>query len=189
MAAAVAAAHADSSRATAPATAKDRAAVESCLKLVAERVAAQAKRSEEPHQAPGAVAHLAGAAADAKSDPASCIGIVTNPCQEEPGGYSTPAMMACNERELAVWEERLDRLYRAALKSGGKEADAVRRAESAWVALRDARCALPAIQEEGGTAVGPLGTACQLEETARQAIWLESLDLGGGTPDAAPARP
>ena len=76
---------------------------------------------------------------------------------------------------MAVWEERLNRLYRAAVKGGGKEADAMRRVERAWIALRDARCALPAIQEEGGTAVGPLTTACLLEETARQAIWLQRI--------------
>ncbi len=171
--AAVAAARADDNLAMRQAKAADRAAVEACLKLAAERSAAQANSSAPAHAAPGAAAYLDRAADAAKADPASCIGIVSDPCQEEPGGGSTYGMIDCNRRELAVWEERLNRLYRAAVKGGGKEADAIRRAERAWIALRDAKCALPGVEEEGGSIVGPLETACLMEATGRQAIWLE----------------
>lgn len=144
----VAAARAD------PPTAKDRAAVEACLKRADPQVKAR------------------------KAVPADCIGVVADKCQQQPAGGSTYGMIDCNRRELAVWEERLERFYRAALKAGGKEAAAVRRAERAFIELRDAKCALPSIQEAGGSIVGPLETACELDETARQALWLEGLDPG-----------
>ncbi len=35
------------------------------------------------------------------------------------------------------------------------------------------RCSLPAIDNEGGSIVAPLHTACMLDATARQALWLE----------------
>ena len=40
---------------------------------------------------------------------------------------------------------------------------------------RDAKCALPALENEGGSIVGPLTIACLLAETARQTLWLEEL--------------
>ena len=157
-----------------PPAPEDRAAVEACLKLVAERRAALAKQPAGPEEVPGPAGRLAGAAEDAKSDPESCIGVVTIACQRQPGGGSTMGERNCNERELGVWDERLNRRYSVALREGGKVADAVRRVERAWLAWRDARCALPAVEEEGGSIVGPLTSACLMDATARQAIWLEN---------------
>ena len=149
-----------------PATPQDRAAIAACLKHVRDRLAAHTG-------SPGLQESDAARGADA----AGCIGTVADACQEQPGGGSTHGMIDCNRRELAVWDERLNRFYRATLTTGGKIAAAVQRAERAWLAWRDARCAIPGVAEEGGSIVGPLETDCLYRETARQALWLEQLEL------------
>jgi uncharacterized protein YecT (DUF1311 family) len=50
---------------------------------------------------------------------------------------------------------------------------ALRDTQRAWLQWRGKRCSLPAIDNEGGSIVGPLHTACMLDATARQALWLE----------------
>jgi uncharacterized protein YecT (DUF1311 family) len=155
------------------ATADDRAAVEACLSLVHENAGKQAQRPVED-EAPGPAGRLAGAAKDAATQAESCIGAVTIPCQQEPGGSSTHGMIECNNREWAVWDERLNRSYSAALKGAeAKLATALRETQRAWLQWREKSCRLPAIDNEGGSIVGPLYTGCMLYATARQALWLQ----------------
>ncbi len=161
--------HAEALRAT-PA---DRAAVEACLKLVGENAAKEAQKPVED-EAPGPVGRLAAAAKEAATQSESCIGAVTVPCQQEPGGSSTGGMIQCNGREWAVWDERLNRAYTASLKNAdAKLATATRQTQRAWLQWREAKCKLPAIENEGGSIVGPLYTGCMLDATARQALWLQ----------------
>ena len=155
------------------ATPGDRAAVEACLKLVDEN-AKQAAQEQVEDEAPGPAGRLAGAAKAAATQSDSCIGAVTVPCQQEPGGSSTAGMIDCNTREWAVWDERLNRAYNSALKGAEpKLATALRQTQRAWLQWREQRCKLPAIENEGGSIVGPLYTGCMLDATARQALWLE----------------
>lgn len=155
------------------ATAADRAAVEACLKLVGENAKAEAQKQVED-EAPGPAGRLAGAAKAAATQAESCIGAVTITCQQEPGGFSTAGMIDCNTREWAVWDERLNRFYNSALKGADpKLATALRQTQRAWLQWREQRCKLPAIENEGGSIVGPLYTDCMLVTTARQALWLE----------------
>lgn len=156
----------------------DRAAIAACLKLVADNAKAGAERPTEDGK-PGPKGRLAAAAHDAATDPTSCIGAVSSPCQQQPGGYSTAGMITCIGREWAVWDERLNRAYRFTLQDGSKTAadkklsDAMRATQRAWLKWREERCKLPAIENEGGSIVGPLYGACMSETTARQALWLE----------------
>lgn len=155
------------------ATAPDRAAVEACLKLVGENAKREAQKPVED-EAPGPAGRLAAAAKAAATQSESCIGAVTGPCQQEPGGFSTAGMIDCNTREWAVWDERLNRFYNSALKGADpKLAAALRQTQRAWLQWREQRCKLPAIENEGGSIVGPLYTDCMLGTTARQALWLE----------------
>jgi len=158
------------------ATADDRAAVEACLKLVGENANNKAQKPVED-EAPGPAGRLAAAAKEAATQAESCIGAVTAPCQQETGGSSTAGMIACNTREWAVWDERLNRAYSQALKDADKKlATALRQTQRAWLQWREKRCALPAIENEGGSIVGPLYTGCMLDATARQALWLGQRD-------------
>lgn len=155
------------------ATPADRVAIEACLKLVDENGQKQAQKPDAD-EAPGA-GRLAGAAKEAATESESCVGAVTIPCQQAPGGYSTIGMVACNTREWAVWDERLNRAYRKSQENApSKLAKAMRETQRAWLQWREKRCGLPEIENEGGTIVGPLYTSCMLDTTARQALWLES---------------
>jgi uncharacterized protein YecT (DUF1311 family) len=155
------------------ATPDDHATVEGCLALVRENAQQEAQRPVED-EAPGAAGRLAGAAKDAATQAESCIGAVTIACQQQPGGSSTHGMIACNTREWAVWDERLNRSYTAALKGAEpKLATALRETQRAWLQWREKSCKLPAIDNEGGSIVGPLYTGCMSYATARQALWLQ----------------
>jgi uncharacterized protein YecT (DUF1311 family) len=157
------------------ATATDRAAIEACLTLAAGNGGKEAERKETVTETPGAAGRLAEAARLAPTEPESCIGAVANPCQQEPGGYSTAGMIECQSREWAVWDERLNSAYRKALKdSEPKLAQAVTAVQRSWLQWREQKCKLPAIENEGGSIVGPLYTDCMMHTTARQAIWLEA---------------
>lgn len=157
------------------AEAADRAAIEACLSLAADNGRKEAERKETVNEAPGAAGRLAEAARLAPTEPESCIGAVANPCQQQPGGYSTAGMIECQSREWAVWDEHLNSAYRKALKdSEPKLAEAVKATQRAWLQWREQKCKLPAIENEGGSIVGPLYTGCMMHTTARQAIWLEA---------------
>ena len=54
-----------------------------------------------------------------------------------------------------------------------KLAVALRETQRAWLQWREKSCKLPAIDNEGGSIVGPLDTGCMLYATARQALWLQ----------------
>jgi uncharacterized protein YecT (DUF1311 family) len=141
-----------------PATDPDRAAVVKCL--------ADAKAN--------------------KSVPESCIGVVQKPCLDTPDGQSTLGMRDCSNRETAVWDERLNKAYKALLHQLGdidaerngkklKGADLIREAERAWVSFRDKQCDVTGLPMEGGTGAGVLIDDCYLEQTAQHALWLESI--------------
>lgn len=154
-------------------TPQDRDAVAACLKLAAENGERDAAKADHPDEPATPRGRLEAAARDAHADPTSCIGAVSIPCQQQPGGYSTAGMIACTEREWAVWDERLNQAYRAALKDAGpKLSNALKSTQRAWLVWRKEMCKLPAIDNEGGSIVGPLYLGCMMEATARQAIWL-----------------
>lgn len=162
--------HADELRATAD----NHAAVAACLKLVHANAVKEAQAPLDDEE-PSAAGRLAAAAKQAVNQSESCIGSVTIPCQQRPGGSSTAGMVDCNTREWAVWDERLNRAYGASLKDVPAEmATALREAQRAWLQWREKSCALPALENEGGTIVGPLYTGCMLDATARQALSLET---------------
>jgi uncharacterized protein YecT (DUF1311 family) len=178
----VSAAARDRASAGVEARAEDRAAVASCLDLVAQ---AHKRHYEAVHKAEAAGD---GAPKSDKTDPAewlrhageradidetSCIGVVSTPCQQTYDGRTEAGTAACMRRELAVWDERLNKGYRQWIDACGetKVCAARRKFARAWLAARDARCALPLIEMQG-TMADPLTDFCLLDVTARHAIWL-----------------
>jgi uncharacterized protein YecT (DUF1311 family) len=166
--------------------AEDRVAVASCLDLVAQAHKrhyeavnkAESESSGEPKTEkldPAEWLRHAGERADI--DETSCIGVVSTPCQQTYQGSTEAGSAACLRRELAVWDERLNRNYKQWIDGCGetKVCAARRKFARAWVAARDARCALPLIELQG-TMANPLTDFCLLDVTARHAIW-----LGGDT--------
>jgi len=173
----------DAAAAEAKARAEDRAAVASCLDLVAQASKRQAeavnKAQAEDDGEPKAekidpAEWLRHAGERAAIDEASCIGVVSTPCQETSEGRSNVGSADCIRRELAVWDERLNKSYKRWIDTCGetKVCAARRKFGRAWLAARDARCALPWIEMQGTMAI-PLTSACMLDATARHAIWLD----------------
>lgn len=156
------------------ATPEDRAIVEACLQHVRQAAEKRAQERSDATEAVGPAGRIAAAVREAPFDQASCIGAVSNPCLQQPGGYATHAMSECFNREWAVWDERLNAAYASSLKGAAKPlATTLRGAQRAWLAWRDLRCKLPQIENEGGTIVGPLYADCMQHTTAQQALWLE----------------
>ena len=160
--------------------AQDRAAVAACLKMAADGAKQHASQTLDASSPTGdkvdAAAWMAAKAAKPPTpDRASCIGVVSVPCLNVPDNFSTVAMADCLRREHAVWDERLNAAYK--VWTGKCDSAAIcegrRKLERAWLAYRDALCALPALEAQGGTIAIIEGSDCMLDETARQAIWIE----------------
>jgi uncharacterized protein YecT (DUF1311 family) len=163
--------------------AEDRAAVAACLDLVVQAAKRQTEavskaQAEDDKEAKtekiDPADWLRHAGERAAIDAASCIGVVSTPCQETAEGRSNLGMTDCIRRELAVWDERLNKSYKRWIDACGepKVCAARRKFARAWLAARDARCALPWIEMQGTMAI-PLTSACMLDATARHAIWLD----------------
>jgi uncharacterized protein YecT (DUF1311 family) len=126
------------------------------------------------------------AAKKTKALPETCIGAVQKPCLDTPDGQSTLGMRECSNRETAVWDERLNKAYKAFLDQNGdtdaerngktvKGADLIRDAERAWLTFRDKQCDVTGLPMEGGTGAYVLIDDCMLEQTAAHALWLEGI--------------
>ncbi|REF86314.1 uncharacterized protein YecT (DUF1311 family) [Methylovirgula ligni] len=145
---------------------------------------AQQKPTEQDR---AAIAQCLAKAKTTKAAPESCISAVQGPCLDKPEGQSTVGMRDCANREAAIWDEQLNKGYKAVLKEYGdadadgdsgkklKGADLIRDAERAWLASREKKCRVAGLQMAGGSGAGVLIDDCYLYETAHQAIWLNSL--------------
>jgi uncharacterized protein YecT (DUF1311 family) len=136
----------------------------------------------------GCVARAA-AAAPARSGHAvlDCAGRAAQACIARPGQDNTLGMLACLDAERRYWDDRLNAAYARRL-AGAREQDAavassratvaeveatLRAMQRAWISYRDAACRHEQAQWQGGSGGGPATMACQLHETARQALRLE----------------
>ena len=113
-----------------------------------------------------------------------CIGMVSSVCQEtEDEGYTTYGMGVCSQRELAIWDERLNAAYSTLIANYRSDASLVNRAtalqdaQRLWISYRDAECAQEALVFEGGTAAGIIYAGCLVHFTARRALDLEIQQL------------
>ena len=51
--------------------------------------------------------------------------------------------------------------------------ETLRGMQRAWIAYRDAKCEFVRAQWSGGTGQGPAMLSCLMQETGRQALWLQ----------------
>ncbi len=162
----------------------DRQAVADCLTAVVDRRAAvSAKDVADQPARHGATVQLDLATKQAASHRNKCIGVIAAPCMGEPGSAATSATKECIRRERAAWDERLNAAYKQRLDGYNtnsethniRHRDTFRLMQRAWLTARDAKCEIAALDAEGETAAEPVRLYCQMEETARQALWLESL--------------
>lgn len=120
-------------------------------------------------------------------DRSPCIGRSAEACIATPDGFTTVGMGFCLGRELEYWDGRLNAAYgalreiEAAADAGMRElgatvpsmADALRDAQRAWIAFRDADCAYELSQWGGGSGGGPATGRCLMQMTGERALALE----------------
>ncbi len=104
----------------------------------------------------------------------SCVGKSSGTCMKaSPDGMSTAGMLDCIGAEHSVWDDRLNQAYRAALSAGEPTAaDALRSAQRAWIAWRDAECAYHGADLGGGSASGLAYNGCIMRLTGERALEL-----------------
>lgn len=151
---------------------EDRAEIDACLALAAEKARKAPPTKDELEEAPGAEARLGAAAEKAGHDRSSCIGALAKACIQKEGNGSNAVLNQCYDREAAVWDFKLNAAYRAALaKMDRAAANNLRRTQRAWIIWRDASCRQPEVTFKG-TMAGPMQAWCMMDLAARQALWM-----------------
>ncbi|QDC10154.1 DUF1311 domain-containing protein [Oceanicola sp. D3] len=122
------------------------------------------------------------------SEREQCIGWAANACMENTeGGGSTVGMNGCLDAEWQYWDARLNQHYKEAMarakafdvdmataENGLLSAEeTLRGMQRAWITFRDAKCEFVRSQWSGGTGQGPAMLSCLMQETGRQALWLQ----------------
>jgi uncharacterized protein YecT (DUF1311 family) len=106
-----------------------------------------------------------------------CIGLIADPCVDAPNA-NTFTIVACNMRELTIWDGRLNEWYGQAqsrLKDDAAAAAALKDAQCAWIQFRDAKCGYWEKGYEGGTFASVATGNCTRIETGRRALELRSI--------------
>lgn len=106
---------------------------------------------------------------------ANCVGGYAQACMNSrEDGETSVGMMQCAMEEASAWDDRLNATY-AALQAELDPAvfEALRDAQRAWIASRDADCALEISPYEGGSIQRVIAAGCQLDLTAARALQLE----------------
>ena len=114
-------------------------------------------------------APVAGQAAEPKYSPAY------ERCLAAPDGQSTAGMIQCVAGELKLQDARLNRAYQEAMKRLDlpRQRAALKKAQRAWIAYRDADCA-SLYDPDWGSLARIEANACVLDRTARRADALEA---------------
>jgi uncharacterized protein YecT (DUF1311 family) len=111
---------------------------------------------------------------------AACAGQEANVCQGLSGGSTTIGIVTCLSAETAVWDAMLNEEYGKARvvfgQIGGDELQvSLRDAQRAWIAFRDAECAMLYQKNIGGTIRSLVSASCKMNMTASRAIALRDL--------------
>ncbi|MEO1139559.1 MAG: lysozyme inhibitor LprI family protein [Pseudomonadota bacterium] len=111
-----------------------------------------------------------------------CVGDAANLCQSLPGGSSTLGIVECVMAETQVWDSALNAQYKAtrahvdAVDTGQPPvSNALLTAQRAWIAFRDAECALAFELRRGGTIRSVAAAVCQMRMTAARTIELRDM--------------
>ena len=101
-----------------------------------------------------------------------CIGVVANPCAEEPDAQSTADQVACAARERAVWDDILNETFRRLREHlDAKQTIKLRDMQRAWIGSRNRTCDFYWDFFQG-TMASPMSAFCYNRETARRALFL-----------------
>ncbi|MFD2172520.1 lysozyme inhibitor LprI family protein [Rhodobacter lacus] len=100
----------------------------------------------------------------------SCLGQAAQGCMGA-GAETTANMIACIGAETAAWDGILNAEYKARKAEMGAPglADTLQAAQRAWIAFRDAECALEIARWGDASLSGVVGANCLMEMTAARA--------------------
>lgn len=128
--------------------------------------------------------------ADDAAARAACIGVTSGACMSgEEGGETTIGMSMCMQTETELWDGVLNAEYREtmdfmkAMDADEAEsfpefavrAETLRDAQRAWIAFRDAECALAYAQWGAGSMRHIAGSECMMRMTAERALELRDM--------------
>jgi uncharacterized protein YecT (DUF1311 family) len=108
---------------------------------------------------------------------AECIGIVADPCPNA-AGANTFTIVACHMREQKIWDGYLKQWYGEAVKRLADDPEALtalKEAERAWIAFRNAKCGYWGKRYAGGTFASVVTGDCMRVETGRRALELRAI--------------
>lgn len=131
--------------------------------------------------------------AASREDARACIGIGTQACIEGvPDGQTTVGMMQCAQAEADAWDALLNAEYQRARESA-RQGDAAEdrpefqnaaqtllEAQRAWIAFRDANCAMEYARWGSGSMRMTAGASCLLDMTAERTLDLRAYAGGFG---------
>ena len=101
-----------------------------------------------------------------------CIGLISEPCSKNEVSMTPSQVIACADRERAVWDDILNKSFRLLSERLEKEqVDKMREMERAWVASRDKTCGFLYDYFEGSMA-NPMIAHCLSRATGMQALFL-----------------
>jgi uncharacterized protein YecT (DUF1311 family) len=129
---------------------EDASAVKACLDIEANKAKAAGSAKDELDEKAGPERRLAAATEKAGHAKESCIGALAVACVQKAGNTSNATLNECYSNEAAVWDQRLNAAYRAALVKMEKDAaDNLRKTQRAWIVWRDASCKQPYLVFQG----------------------------------------
>jgi uncharacterized protein YecT (DUF1311 family) len=100
-----------------------------------------------------------------------CIGIVSEPCVKDEGAPSRE-IIACEDRERAVWDSILNESYRRLRGAlDDEQKSKLQEMQRTWMASRDKNCGF-LYDYFQGTMANPMIAACLRRATGMQALYL-----------------
>jgi uncharacterized protein YecT (DUF1311 family) len=101
-----------------------------------------------------------------------CIGVISEPCSKDEASMPPSAVIACYDRERAVWDDILNKSYQTVRKALDEDQQVkLREMQRAWIASRDKSCEF-LYDYFQGTMANPMIAACLARETGRRALYL-----------------
>ena len=108
----------------------------------------------------------------------NCIGSAARQCFEEPDGYTTLGTTECYLREETWWDQKLNESYADLRQRLSDDLfNALKEAQIAWIAYRDAKCDFAYKFYGDGTIRHILFSNCKLHTTAARANELSAILL------------
>jgi uncharacterized protein YecT (DUF1311 family) len=101
-----------------------------------------------------------------------CIGLISEPCSKNEGSMKPSEVIACADRERAVWDDILNASFRQlTTKLDEEQVSKLRDMQQAWIVSRDKTCGFIYDYFEG-TMANPMIAHCMSRAIGMQALFL-----------------